>query len=302
MENYLITIVGPTAVGKTNMAVEVAKHFQTSVLSADSRQFFKEMSIGTAKPTKEEMQGVPHYFVDSHSIHEEYSMGHFERECIDKVEELFPEQNPLVLCGGTGLYVQAVLEGIDDMPILDPSIRATLMARLETEGLKKLQEELKALDPVHFSRMDTQNTQRVVRALEVCLGTGKPFSSFMTKKKVERNFTPIKIGLEMERPVLYDRINRRVDLMMEAGLLEEAKGLYPYREHNALKTVGYREFFDLMDGETPDLETAVELLKRNSRRYAKRQLTWFKRDSETEWFNPKDLKGVIAYCEQKMGL
>lgn len=288
----LIVIVGPTAVGKTRVSIELAKQLNCEIVSCDSRQFFKEMSIGTAKPTKEEMDGVVHHFVDSHSIHTPYSVGDFEREGLAKLEELFHEKDVAIMVGGSGLYVKAICEGFDDFPEIDSSVRETLNRRIEMEGIEPLQEQLKQLDPTHYNKVDIHNTQRVIRALEVCIGTGKPYSSFTTNKVNKRPFNIIKIGINLEREKLYERINLRVDLMMQAGLLEEAKSLYPFKEINALQTVGYKELFDFFEDKT-SLKEATELIKQNTRRYAKRQLTWFKRDETMVWFDPSDLSLIL---------
>lgn len=288
----LIVIVGPTAVGKTRVSIELAKQLNCEIVSCDSRQFFKEMSIGTAKPTKEEMDGVVHHFVDSHSIHTPYSVGDFEREGLAKLEELFHEKDVAIMVGGSGLYVKAICEGFDDFPEIDSSVRETLNRRIEMEGIEPLQEQLKSLDPAHYSKIDIHNTQRIIRALEVCIGSGKPYSSFTTNKVNKRPFNIIKIGINLEREKLYERINLRVDLMMQAGLLEEAKSLYPFKEINALQTVGYKELFDFFEDKT-SLKGATELIKQNTRRYAKRQLTWFKRDETMVWFEPSDLSLIL---------
>lgn len=279
----LVVVAGPTAVGKTALCVQLAQHFNTEIVSADSRQFFREMSIGTAKPTTTEMQGVPHHFVDSHSITEDYSAGRFEVDCLRLLDQLFRQHRVVILTGGSGLYLQAVTDGMDEMPPADPAIRQQIVLELATHGLEHLVAELAQLDPVAHARIDRQNPQRVVRALQVCRATGLPFSSFHTgTAAAERPFRIRKLALSREREELYQRIDLRVDHMLAAGLLEEVKTLLPYRHHIALQTVGYQELFGYLDG-LHDWDEAVRLLKRNTRRYAKRQLTWLRRDAAYEW-------------------
>lgn len=281
---YLITIVGPTAIGKTALSIQLAKHFNTEIISCDSRQFFKEMTIGTAVPEIEEQAAAPHHFIQNKSIHQEYSVGHFEREALEKLEELFIKHEIVIMVGGSGLYVDAVLNGLDYFPSIDPSVREELNTRLENEGLESLQQQLKELDIETYNQIALDNPHRIIRALEVCIGSNNTYSSFKNKPKAPRNFTSIKIGLTADRPVLYDRINRRVDIMLNKGLLNEAKQLYPLKELNALQTVGYRELFDYFDGNI-SLDFATEEIKKNSRRFAKRQMTWFKRDDKIIWFD-----------------
>ncbi|HEY1055173.1 MAG TPA: tRNA (adenosine(37)-N6)-dimethylallyltransferase MiaA, partial [Emticicia sp.] len=291
---------GPTAVGKTDLAIKLAHQLDTEIISADSRQFYKELSIGTAKPTKEEMDGVVHHFIDSHSIDTYYSAGDFERDVIRILEEdIFKRKDVVIMTGGSGLFVKAITDGLDDMPEAPLALRENLMQRLETEGVAILAEELKKLDPEYAATADLQNSQRVVRALEVCLSTGKPFSEFHKKTKVKRSFEFIKIGIERPREELYDRINRRMDMMLANGLMDEVKGLTNYKNHNALQTVGYKEVFEFLDG-VYDYPMMVELLKRNSRRYAKRQMTWFKNQDNFQWFNAEDSKGVYAYIQSEI--
>ena len=271
----LIVICGPTAVGKTSTSIALAKHLNCEIISCDSRQFFKEMSIGTAKPTIEEMDGIPHHFVGNLSIQEEYTAGRFEEEAIKKIAELHKTNEYVIMVGGSGLYVKAVVEGIDNIPG-DSKIREELNLKLENEGIEVLQNQLKELDEDHYKTMDIHNTQRLVRAIEVCLTTGQSYSSLRLNEKKNRDFETDLFCINMDRDKLYERINLRVDLMLESGLLDEVKSLEQYKHINALKTVGYQEFYDSFDGKH-NLEEAVELVKRNSRRYAKRQLTWFKR-------------------------
>ncbi|MDO6738267.1 tRNA (adenosine(37)-N6)-dimethylallyltransferase MiaA [Wenyingzhuangia sp. 2_MG-2023] len=282
--NYLITVVGPTAIGKTALSIQLANHFKAEIISCDSRQFFKEMTIGTAVPEPEELAAATHHFIQNKSIKETYSVGHFEREAIEKLNELFTQHNVVVMVGGSGLYVDAVLNGLDDFPNVDPKIREELNTRLETKGLDDLQSQLKILDPETYDQIAIDNPHRVIRALEICIGSGQTYSSFKNKPKSPRNFTPIKIGLTADREIIYERINRRVDIMMEKGLLKEAQELHSLKHLNALQTVGYRELFDFFDHKIT-LDFAISEIKKNSRRFAKRQLTWFKKDENTLWFD-----------------
>lgn len=296
----LIIIVGATAVGKTDLCIRLAQMLDTEIISADSRQFYRELNIGTAKPSTEEMQGIVHHFVNSHSINEYYSAGDFERDVIDLLEnDIFKRKQTAILTGGSGFFVKAITEGLDDMPEAPLEIRKKLTQRLENEGLSNLVEELKLLDPDYCRIADLHNSQRVVRALEVCLSTGRPFSSFHLQEAVKRSFNFIKIGIDRPREELYDRINRRMDLMLENGLIEEAKSVIKYRNHNALQTVGYKEVYDYLDGKY-DYQTMVELLKRNSRRYAKRQLTWFRNQDEFIWFAADDFDGIYQFIIQNI--
>lgn len=281
---YLITIIGPTAIGKTALAIQVAQHFKCSIISADSRQFFQEMTIGTAVPSKSELQAARHYFIQDKSVFDEYTVGNFERDAIALLDELYRHNNYAVMVGGSGLYIDAVLKGFDDFPDIDPAVRQKLIADYELHGIGWLQQLLLESDPVHYGRVAKENPQRLMRALEVCIGTGRPYSSFLNKKKNSRNFTPITIGLEADRETLYSRINRRVDMMVGQGLIEETKALYPHRHLNALQTVGYRELFAHFSGECT-LETAIDEIKKNTRRFAKRQMTWFKRTEGAAWFD-----------------
>lgn len=295
----LIVVVGPTAVGKTATAINLAQHFHAEIISADSRQIFRELTIGTAKPDAHELRAVPHHFVNSHSIHEAYDAAAYGREALACIHARFQSLDTLVLCGGSGLYVKAVLEGFDDIPEVPETLREELNAQYEAQGLAWLQNQMETLDPQHYATLDQQNPHRLLRALEVRLGTGQSIASFRGRNQVQHPFRIVKIGLELPREILYDRIDRRMDAMIGAGLFEEAAGVYPYRNIQALQTVGYQEIFDFMDG-LYDREEAVRLLKRNSRRYAKRQLTWFKRDEATRWFNPADLDAMLVWIgEQK---
>ncbi len=298
-DKHLVVVVGPTAVGKTDLCVQLAKHYHTEIISADSRQFFREMSVGTAKPSPEEQQGIKHHFIDSHSITEEYNAGVYEQDVLQLLEDLFKEKDVVILTGGSGLYVRAVCEGMDEMPETDPAIREELTRTAEEKGLQPLLDQLQKLDPVYFEQVDQANPQRVVRALEVCLSSGQPYSSFRKSQTQERPFNIIKIGLNRDRAELYQRIDQRMDLMLEQGLLQEVKDLYPYRQHNALQTVGYKEIFDYLEGKY-DWEEAVRLLKRNSRRYAKRQLTWFHKFPDYTWFHPSQWQELTAFIDEQI--
>lgn len=291
--NQLISIVGPTAIGKTNFAVGLAKKFDAEIISADSRQFYKEMTIGTAKPTRSEMKGIVHHFVDFLGVDENYSAGKFEEQAIAKIEKLH-RSNPLVIMvGGSGLYVDAVLKGIDPIPS-NPEIRIALQKELSQNGIEKLQNELLQRDPQHHMFMDINNPQRLVRALEVCRHTGKTYTSFRKRVAKSRPFEVIKIGMTANREEIYKRINQRVDQMISAGLLDEVKSLTTVKNLNALQTVGYKELFEYLD-DTTDLATAIENIKRNTRRFAKRQMTWFNKDSEIQWFDIEQLDAAISF-------
>ena len=284
--NYLINIVGPTAIGKTSLAIQLANKFNTEIISADSRQFYKEMSIGTAVPSAEELQAAKHHFIQHISIKDNYNVGDFESEAIKKLDELFKNNKIVIMVGGSGLYTKSVLEGLDYFPEVSLEIRQELNLTLGKEGLDSLQQQLHKLDPDYYKIVDLENPHRVIRALEVCISSGKPYSSYLNQPKKKRNFTAISIGLSAEREIIYDRINRRVDLMIAEGLLDEAKALFPKRELNALNTVGYKELFSYLEGKD-SLETAVSEIKKNTRRFAKRQLTWFRKDQEINWFDYK---------------
>ncbi len=297
-EKYLITIAGPTAVGKTSLAISLAKTFKTVIISADSRQFFKELEIGTAKPSTDELASVTHYFVNSHHITEVYSAGDFERDTLALLQELFKEHNYVVMVGGSGFYIKAVLEGLDNLPMPLAGLRESLTERLEKEGLKVLQSEISMVDPEFSKTKEWHNPQRVIRALEVYKTAGIPISEFQQTMKKERPFKQISIALDREREQLYDRINMRMDAMLQAGLVDEANSLAPYRAHQALQTVGYKEVFDFLDGKYKEPEM-IRLLKQNTRRYAKRQLTWFRHQGEFEWFHPDEFEKIVAYIERE---
>jgi len=298
-QKTLIVIVGPTAIGKTVLAIELAKHYQTEIISADSRQFFKEMSIGTAKPSAEELAAAPHHFINSHSITQFFSTGDFEVQALALMEKLFTKHDVLVMVGGSGLYINAVCNGLDDMPEIDLDIRERLNQQFANEGIEAIREQLATLDPEYYAKVDQSNPQRMIRGLEVVLSTGQKLSSFLTSNKKERPFNIVKIGLNTDREKLYNQINHRVDIMMQEGLLEEVKSLEAYKELNALKTVGYSEIFDYLDGKI-DLATAVDKIKQNTRRFAKRQLTWFRKDEDTTWFEPRQGEQVLDFVNRSL--
>lgn len=295
----LIAIVGPTAVGKTAMAISLAQYFKTEIISADSRQFYQEMSIGTAKPEAAELAAVPHHFINSHHITQDYSAGDFEREALAKLDELFRQHDVVVMVGGSGLFVRALCEGLDDLPKAGAEVRERLNSELADLGLEVMKERLKIIDPAYFEVADVDNPQRVVRALEVFEATGTPMSMFHKKEVEKRPFDILTIGLNMDRTALYGRINSRVDHMMEAGLLAEVESLLPYKMKPALLTVGYAELFDFLDGKQ-SLSEAVDKIKQNSRRYAKRQITWFKKYGNTHWFQPSETVEIIRFIESQL--
>ena len=292
--NTLIVITGPTAVGKTQLTLELAKHYGIPVINADSRQIYKELKIGTASPTEEQLKQVRHYFVGSKSINEYYNASMYEQEVMQLLESLFTTSPVQMLSGGSMMYIDAVCNGIDDIPTIREDIRTEMKRRYQEEGLEALCEDLKKLDPEHFETVDRQNYRRVIHALEICYQTGKTYTSFRKQTKKERPFKIVKIGLNRNREELYKRINQRVDDMMAQGLLDEARAMTPYREVNALNTVGYKELFDYMD-ERWSLEEAVERIKGNTRRYARKQLTWYKRDENIRWFHPDQQQEILNY-------
>ena len=292
----LIVVVGPTGSGKSALAVKLAQHYNAPVISTDSRQVFRNMAIGTAQPTTEELAAAKHYFIADREVEDDFNCGKYEVEALALLERLFAENRYVVAVGGSGLYIQALCEGMDSLPEADDALRAELKARLENEGLEVLADELRRLDPKYAEEVDIQNPARVMRALEVCITTGRPYSEQRVGKVAERPFNIVKVGTDMPRDVLYERINRRVDMMVEQGLVAEAMAMYPKRHLNALQTVGYRELFEHFDGNC-SLDEAIELIKRNSRRYAKRQLTWFRRDESTGWYSPDDIEGVVAFID-----
>ncbi|WP_299111071.1 tRNA (adenosine(37)-N6)-dimethylallyltransferase MiaA [uncultured Winogradskyella sp.] len=301
MSNFLISIVGPTAIGKTALSIKLAQHFSTEIISADSRQFYKEMSIGTAVPFEDELNAAPHHFIQNKSIHDYFSVGDFERDAISKLKQLHTDKPIVVMVGGSGLYVKSVTKGLDYFPEVDASIRTQLNSQLEINGLALLQEKLQLLDPETYKTIAIDNPQRVIRALEICIGTGKPYSSFLTNPEKNRAFKTITIGLNAERSIIYDRINQRVDLMIENGLLDEVKSLIPHKQLNALNTVGYKELFNYFEGEWA-LDFAISEIKKNTRRFAKRQLTWFRKEESIEWFDFKtDVDDIIKHITSKLG-
>ncbi|MEO9513522.1 MAG: tRNA (adenosine(37)-N6)-dimethylallyltransferase MiaA [Flavobacteriaceae bacterium] len=288
----LIAVVGPTAIGKTTLGIALAKHFKTEVISADSRQFFKEMNIGTAVPSLEELTAVKHHFIQHKSIVEPFSVGDFEKAAIELLETLFQKKNVVVMAGGSGLYIDAVINGLDEFPEIAPKLRESLNSKLQKEGIQALQMELSTKDPLYHDAVDLENPHRLIRALEVCISTGKPYSSFLNKKKSERNFKSLYVGIQADREIIYQRINKRVDMMMEAGLLKEAKSLYPYKSLNAMQTVGYKELFKYIDGHS-SLDFAVSEIKKNTRRFAKRQLTWLRKNKNVLWVDHDEKLGII---------
>lgn len=295
-KKYLIIITGPTASGKTALSIELAKKFNTEVISADSRQFFKEMQIGTARPTDEELQGIPHHFLGHISIHEHYNAGMFENDALKILETIYSKKNIAIVCGGSGMYVNALCYGLDELPKQNENLRSELEKILKEKGIEALQEKIKQLDPDYYAVVDLQNPHRLMRAIEVCISTGIPYSQLRSGDKKHRDFDSIKIAIDWPREILYQRINERVDLMFKQGLAEEAKNLLPFKNHNALQTVGYRELFNYFDGKCT-LEDAKELIKQNTRRFAKRQLTWFRREKDIKWFKPDELDKVIPYIQ-----
>jgi tRNA dimethylallyltransferase len=296
---YLIVIAGPTAIGKTQLAIRLAHYFNTEIVSADSRQIYKELTIGTAKPTPEEQKQIKHHLIDFISINQEYTVGDYEKQALTLLNELFKKHQLVVLAGGTGLYINALLNGMDSLPPKDNKIRTWLTDLHKTQGLQALQDLLLQKDPVYYKQVDLKNPHRLIRALEVSLITQQPYSTFRTGKTHKRMFTPIKIALEIDREILYQRINARVDAMIKQGLVSEAKQLFPYKHLNALKTVGYTELFDYLDGRIT-LTHAIELIKQHTRNYAKRQLTWFRKDNDYKRFNPENYNEILNYILNSM--
>ncbi len=298
LKKHLIILVGPTAIGKTSLAIGLAQHFNTEIISADSRQFYREMAIGTAKPTEEELGQAKHHFVDFLSIEDSYSAGKFEVEALKTIDEIHTKSDTAILAGGSGLFVNGVSIGFDDLPSSE-ELRNRLKEEYAHDGIEPLQESLKKLDSEYYEKMDINNPQRLIRALEVCMLSGKKFSDIRKEQKKTRPFNMIKVGIEADREIIYERINKRVDLMMDEGLEEEVKSLLPHKDLNALNTLGYQEIIAYLEGKS-DKETAIELIKRNSRRFAKRQLTWFKKDKETKWFDYLDSDSIIEYIEKEI--
>ncbi len=292
----LIVVVGATGSGKTDLSLRLAMHFHAPIISTDSRQVYRGIPIGTAQPTAEQLAAVEHHFIASHALEENFNCGEYEVQALARLEELFSKYDTVVAVGGSGLYIQALCEGMDDLPQADEQLRETLAERLRNEGIESLAADLKRLDPAYYEQVDLCNPSRVLRAVEVCMQTGKPYSSLRTGERRKRSFDIAKVGIEWDREMLYDRINRRVDMMIDEGLEAEARAVYHLRHLNSLQTVGYREMFDYFDG-TITREEAIELIKRNSRRYAKRQMTWFRRDPEIRWFAPEAFDAMVVFLE-----
>ena len=299
MPKTLVVITGPTGIGKTEVSIKVAQHFNAEIVSADSRQIFKELNIGTAVPSAEELAAVPHHFIQSHSVEENYNASRYETEALELINKLFQQKDVLLLVGGSMLYIDAICKGIDIMPDADPEIRASLKKQLEDEGLESLRLQLKTLDPEYYKKVDLKNPNRIIHALEISIQTGKPYSSFRSDTPKERPFKIIKIALNCDRQVLHNRINLRVNKMMEAGLEEEARSVFHKKHLNSLNTVGYQELFAYFNDEI-SREKAIELIKRNSRRYARKQITWFRRDETVTWFEPTESDKIIDWLESQI--
>ncbi len=296
---FLIIITGPTAIGKTTAAIETARYFQTDIVSADSRQIFRELSIGTAVPSPSELAAVKHHFIHSHSLYDSYNASRYETEAIELLEALFKKKDIVVMTGGSMLYIDAICKGIDDIPDIDPELRKNLKTRLESEGIESLRLQLKKLDPSYYSQADLKNPARIVHALEVCMMTGRPYSSFRKEVPKKRSFCILKTALNCNRDELHNRINNRVDDMIARGLEQEAFQMFPLRHLNSLNTVGYREFFDYFEGKTSK-ETAIELIKRNTRRYARKQITWFRKDADVNWFKPNEMTRLLEFIDKSI--
>jgi tRNA dimethylallyltransferase len=300
-KKFLIIIAGPTAIGKTDLAIRLAHFFNTEIINADSRQLYREMKIGTAVPSLQQQKEIKHHFINYLSIHEYYNASRFETEVIELLDEWYKSKDIMIMAGGSGMYIDAVCKGIDDIPTVTPDIRRKIRIEYQTEGLEAIRDRLQQVDPVYYSKADLNNPQRIMKALEIAKMTGRPYSSFLTGKAKKRTFQNIKLGLNMPRSELHLRINNRVDAMMSEGLLEEVSGLYPYRHLNALKTVGYREIFDYLDGKCT-LEESVEAIKGHTRQYARRQLTWFRKDKDFTWFHPDEYESILAYLTHPVGV
>lgn len=300
MKKTLLVLAGPTAVGKTSCGIEVARHFGTEIISADSRQIFRECSIGTAVPSSEELARVKHHFIQCISVRDTYNASIYENQVLERLEQLFKHHDLVLMVGGSGLYIDAVCQGIDDLPQVDPVLREELLERFRKEGLEALTRQLKSLDPVSYAKVDLKNHMRVLKALEISLQTGLPYSSFLSDIKKERPFQILRVALDMDREILYDRINQRVEQMMEAGLLEEVKQVQHLKGYTAMKTVGYRELFRALDGEW-SIDEGVDLIKRNTRKFARKQLTWFRKENSYQWFSPGNCKEIIDWVEKKTG-
>lgn len=298
MKKTLLVIAGPTAVGKTSFGIRIASHFNSEIISADSRQIYQETTIGTAVPSTEELASIRHHFIQTTSVTRPYNASMFEFQVLDRLEELFKKHDVILMVGGSGLYINAVCHGIDDLPSVDQALRENLLSRYEHEGLESLSRELLKLDPVSYAQVDLNNPMRVLKALEITLQTGKPYSSFLSATRKERSFQILRIALDMDRELLYSRINRRVETMMEMGLLDEVKGLKHLRKYTAMKTVGYRELFRHLDGELL-LDEAVDLIQRNTRKFARKQLTWFRKDNLYQWFSPEDEESILRWIKSE---
>lgn len=298
-KNSLIILLGPTGIGKTDLSISIAKHLGSEIISSDSRQIYNELRIGTAVPEPEQLSTVKHHFIGTESIHNYYNASMFEFAVIDLLNHMFKQHNTALMVGGSMMYIDAVCKGIDDLPTIDPEIRQKLMQKFENEGVESLRRDLKILDPEHYQTVDLKNPKRILKALEVTIQTGKPYSSFLTKSAKTREFNIIKIGLQRDRDELYERINLRVDKMVRDGLVEEAKQFHEFKHFNSLNTVGYKELFQHFDGEI-SLEKAIELIKRNSRHYAKRQISWFNRDKDITWFHPNQSDEIIGFIEKQL--
>ncbi len=299
-EKHLISIVGATAIGKTALSIKLAKHLNAEIISCDSRQFYREMTIGTAVPSADELASATHHFIQNRSIVDSYNVGQFEKDALEKIYELFQKNNVVIMVGGSGLYVDAVLKGLDYFPEVKPEIRENLNQELKENGIASLQKQLKELDIESYNSIEIENPHRIIRALEICIGAEKPYSYYKNKPKQQRDFTPINIGITADREIIYNRINQRVDIMMDEGLLDEVKELHPYKKLNALQTVGYRELFQFLDDEIT-FDFAITEIKKNTRRFAKRQNTWFKRDKTIKWFDfEEDSREIISYINSKL--
>ncbi|MCF8346759.1 MAG: tRNA (adenosine(37)-N6)-dimethylallyltransferase MiaA [Bacteroidales bacterium] len=299
MSRSLVVIGGPTAVGKTSVAITLAKKYHSEIISADSRQIYKETKIGTAVPSPEELLAVPHHFIQTINLTNYYNASMYELDALEKIENLFRKHDIVIMTGGSGLYINAVCFGIDELPTIDQEIRSSLAIQFRDRGLKSIQDDLKKADPVTYERVDLNNHFRILKALEVTRQTGLPYSSFLTQKHKKRNFRIIRLGLDMNRETLYRRINNRVDSMIDSGLIEEVKSLEQFREKNAMKTVGYRELFSYLDGRI-SLEQAVDLIKRNTRKYARKQLTWFRKNNLYPWFHPAEMERIETYIDSQL--
>ena len=299
MPNRLIVLLGPTGVGKTNLSIQIASHFKTDIISCDSRQIFKEMRVGTAVPSETDLAKIKHHFIGSHSILEYYSAAKYETDVLSLLPTLFAKNNIVLMTGGSMFYIDAVCKGIDDLPDVDTELRERLIDRMANEGIESLRNELKYLDPDYYAEVDLKNPKRILHALEICYMTGKPYSSFRSKQTKKRDFEIIKIGLNRDRNELYDRINQRVEIMFDEGLEAEARKLFSHRELNSLNTVGYRELFDYFDGKI-SVDEAKEKIKANSRKYARKQLTWFRRDNDVSWFHPDEADKIIDFLDIKL--